>query len=146
MVLIFASKNLIRRYVAGRRPGGSEGVIEVLTRTSVSTKHEVMLIRVAERVLVVAAGGDGMNTLAEITDPEQVSRLLGAVQQKRAGSLSNAFSKALQGRQSEFAPDTEAPDDAGEDVSPTPAGSAAKRVKGVADKVRQLGSSFRRRG
>jgi len=132
--LIFAAKWLLSRYGGGRvRRGG--GVIEVLTKTAVSARHSVMLIRVGSRLLVVGAGGDGMNTLTEINDPEQVSELLGAVKRAEAESLSNSFARALRGQRVDLQDDG-----AVEPTGRTPAGGAADQIKGLLGRVRRMGS------
>ncbi|NLF30706.1 MAG: flagellar biosynthetic protein FliO [Planctomycetes bacterium] len=95
VVLIFLARRLLGRFAGGRMGNRAPGVVEVLSRTPVGSRQSVMLLRVGPRVLIVGAGGETMTTLAEIDDPQQVSQLLGAVEQARAGSLTNAFAGVL---------------------------------------------------
>jgi len=146
LALIGAMRWVLRRASPGRGTARASKVVEVLSRTPVSAKHNVMLIRVGQRVLVVGAGAESMNTLAEIEDPQQVSELLGAVEQGKAGSLSSTFAKALGSWRGQL---TDADMPTQEDLlnqPTTPAGGAAERIRSLAERVRGLGMSFRRRG
>lgn len=138
--LIFCAKCILRRLGAGRSTRGGASIIEVLTRTSVSARHSVILLRVGSRLLLVAAGSDGMNTLTEIDDPEQVSELLGAVERAQASSLTNSFARALRRERVDIGDDADA-DAAGA----TAAGGAAEQIKGLLSRVRNMGPSGRGR-
>ncbi len=133
VVLIFLARHILARFAGGRAAGGASGVVEVLSRTPVGSRQSVMLLRVGGRVLVVGAGGETMNTLTEIDDPEQVSQLLGAVERARAGSLSGAFAGALHGQQAAWA------DDGTEDDLPT-AGrpTTSSPVRGAVDQMKTV--------
>ncbi len=143
--IIFILKRYLVRHGVGGGPRVGGQVVEVLTRTAVSGKHQVMLLRVGGRLLVVGAGPDTLNTLAEITDPEQVGELLGIVEQGKAASITSGFANSLRGLRSQVGEEMSELDDHGDPVCRTPAGSAADRVRGVLGKVRDFGSNFRRR-
>lgn len=144
---ILGMRWLLRRGSATRNPAGPSRAVEVLSRTAVSPKQAVMLIRVGPRLLVVGAGTDSMNTLAEIDDPEQVSQLLGAVEQAKAHSLTNTFSKALSGWRARMGPaeDAAPADLTSTDRMFTPAGGLADRFKAMVDKMRGGPNGLRRR-
>ena len=135
--LIFLARWAIRRRSKGFRSARVPQVVEMISRTSVSPRHQVMLIRVGARLLVVGAGADSMNTLAEIDDPEQVSELLGAVEQAKVSSLSNTFAKALAAWRGQTGQSDEGPGDDGAGSAPTPAGHALDRVKNLVERLRQ---------
>ncbi|MFW6155204.1 MAG: FliO/MopB family protein [Planctomycetota bacterium] len=133
VVLIFLARHILARFAGGRTGGKATGVVEVLSRTAVGSRQSVMLLRVGPRVLVVGAGGETMNTLTEIDDPEQVSQLLGAVERARAGSLSGAFAGALKRQQGAWPADGE--DDAfGAAAGP----ETSSPVRGAVDQMKTV--------
>lgn len=145
VALILAMRWLLRRSSSVRASSRMPQAIEVMAKTAVSPKHTVMLVRVGRRVLVVAAGADGMNTLAEIQDPEQVSELLGDVQRGKANSLSGSFAKALGGWRNQMTEAGEPVETVGVGPLTTPAAGAADRIKSMLEKIRRVGSNLGRR-
>ncbi|QDT39047.1 FliO/MopB family protein [Stratiformator vulcanicus] len=73
---------------------GSSGPVEVLHRTRLNSRSHVMLIRVGNRVLAVGATADGLSTLSEITEPDEVAELIEGVQGNR-NSPAKAFQTLL---------------------------------------------------
>ncbi|MCP3905457.1 MAG: FliO/MopB family protein [Planctomycetes bacterium] len=69
---------LVFRRFSGVLGGGGRpaGVMEILARYPVARGQSVVLLKVARRVLVVHHGGNGMTTLSEITEPDEVAQLL----------------------------------------------------------------------
>lgn len=145
VALILALRWLLRRGARLRSAGSAAQVIEVLSRTGVSARQSLLLVRVGRRLLVVGAAPESMTTLAQIDDPAQVAELIGSLEQARANSLSNSFARAL----GQWRTGGDLPADALEaDTSSaprTPAGGAADRLADLAQKVRDVGSSPGRR-
>lgn len=89
-----------------RRTNGPTGqilppeVLKVLGRVSLNNRHCVQLIRLGDRLLLIAVSASGSQTLTEITAPEEVERLSSACsnQQGRAVSLRNALFAAIPSR------------------------------------------------
>ncbi|MEI8018508.1 MAG: flagellar biosynthetic protein FliO, partial [Schlesneria sp.] len=54
------------------------GALEVLGRQTIEPKVVVHLVRCGSRILVLGVGSDGVRTLSEIVDPEEVERLTNA--------------------------------------------------------------------
>lgn len=73
----------------------SSGVVEVLSRTTVAPRNQVLLLRVGGRVLVVGDSAAGLRTLSTIEDPDEVASVLEAVTAARANSISKGFSQLL---------------------------------------------------
>jgi flagellar biogenesis protein FliO len=155
--LILAMRWILRRTSSLRAVAGGGQVIEVLSRTNISARQSLLLVRVGQRILVIGAG-ETLTTLVQFDDPAQVAELLGNVEQARASSLSNTFARALsQWRsssvdvavQQEATASVQSSDAAapfGQSADPrTPAGGAADRLRNMAQKVRDVGSSLRRR-
>ena len=101
--LIFAVRYVLRRY-AGRTGGkATSNALEVLTRTPVSPRQQLLLVRLGRRLVLVGCGPEGMTPLTEVTDREEVASLLATA----SGSLVSV----------EHAPkNAEAPDESGSEV------------------------------
>jgi flagellar biogenesis protein FliO len=89
VVLIFAARIMLKCF--GRVSGPQRRqVLDVLARTTVSPRHQLLLVKVGSRVVLVGQGPSSLVTLSEVTDPDQVASLLeaacGAGPRKPAGS------------------------------------------------------------
>lgn len=62
-----------------RRKGGEaplpRGAVEVLGRLPLGPKQSAQLIRIGSRLLLVASSPQGLSTLAEVSDAQEVQRL-----------------------------------------------------------------------
>ena len=76
LALIFALRWAVKRYFPSVA-GGANGIIRVLSRSSLTPKQHVLLVQVGKRVLVVADNGTQMSSLSEITDADEVALLVG---------------------------------------------------------------------
>jgi flagellar biogenesis protein FliO len=77
--LIFVTALGLRRYLGGAKaPATSRKVSELLEVTPLGGKRYLYLIRVADRVLVVGAGGDQLTLLSEITDLSVIEKVAAA--------------------------------------------------------------------
>jgi flagellar biogenesis protein FliO len=86
----------VRRHLprgSGPLPGD---VLEVLGRATIGHRQSVTLLRLGDRLLLIATNASGMHTLGEITDPDEVTRLLGICRQAQPGSATAAFRQVLQ--------------------------------------------------
>jgi flagellar biogenesis protein FliO len=81
-------------------PGGSvvlpSEVVEVLGRAALAGKTQVHLVRCGSKLLLVSLSPTGVETLTEITEPDEVTRLAGLCRQAQPGSTTAAFRQALQ--------------------------------------------------
>jgi flagellar biogenesis protein FliO len=81
-------------------PGGSvvlpTEVVEVLGRAALAGKAQVHLVRCGSKLLLVSLSPTGVETLTEITDPDEVTRLAGLCRQAQPGSTTAAFRQVLQ--------------------------------------------------
>jgi flagellar biogenesis protein FliO len=109
--VIVALTMLARRYLPSARPIAPEA-LHVVGRAPISPKQSAVLLHVGNRLVLVGVGAEGMRTLAEITDPAEVSQLLGQTvgrnQKTEAG-----FEQLLADQLDEFeeAPANDADDD-----------------------------------
>jgi flagellar biogenesis protein FliO len=87
---------LVRRHLPrGQGPLPSD-VLEVLGRATIGNRQPLTLIRLGDRLLLVATNSQGVETLSEITDPDEVTRLLGICRQASPQSATAAFQQVFQ--------------------------------------------------
>ncbi len=74
--LILVTMLILKRLLGGAKsPTTSRKVSELVEATPLGGKRFLYLIRVADRLLVVGAGGDRLVLLSEIKDPEVLARV-----------------------------------------------------------------------
>lgn len=84
-----------------RRGTGTAGgalpsdVLQVLGRSQLSPKQQLQLIRVGEKLVLVAVSAAGVQTLTEVTSADEVERLAAACEGTRSGSASDSFRQVL---------------------------------------------------
>ncbi len=88
--LIFAARYVLKRI--GKIPAvgsGSEKIFRVLAAKNISARHQIVLVGMGRRMLVVGCGPEGMATLGEVTDPAEIDELLEKLQAspKPAGAV-----------------------------------------------------------
>jgi flagellar biogenesis protein FliO len=69
--------------------------VEVLSRTAVAPKNHVLLLRVGQRVLVVGDSAQGLRTLTELDDPDEVAEVLTEVSAQQEHSVTNNFRQMM---------------------------------------------------
>ena len=74
--LIFLVRYVLRRLGGLAKPGRKSTAMEVLARQSLSGRHQLYLVRVGRRVLLIGAGTEGLSTLAEVRDDAEARQLL----------------------------------------------------------------------
>lgn len=75
----------LRRWAARHPMVGGSPFIEILGRRRLATGHEIVLVEIADRILVVAAGSGGVNVLSEIADRSRIQALKGQGGEGSAG-------------------------------------------------------------
>jgi len=75
--------------------GNGPRAVEVLSRTAVAPKNHVLLLRVGQRVLVVGDSAQGLRTLTEVNDPDEVADLLTSVTAQKENSATSSFQQML---------------------------------------------------
>lgn len=154
--LIFALRWLLKRSMNTAGLPGATNVLQVLTRTPLAPRQQVLLLRVGRRLLVVADCNGQLNSLSELCDPDEVAALVGQLRDEKLTAASGAFGNLL-GRwrraadadeevEEEFprvAPDVpERPaDEAADDTSVE---SARTELSGLVERVRLLSNQFKR--
>ena len=90
-LFLFGAK-LWRKQIPSANIGLPTEAIEILGRKPIEPHLSVYLIRCGARILVVGSSADGMQTLAEVTDPVEVDYLAGIC---RRSDQENVFAQSL---------------------------------------------------
>ena len=77
VVLIFAARIMLKRF--GPVSGGQRrDMLDVLARATVSPRHQLLLVRLGRRVVLVGQSPASLTTLSEVTDADEVASLIEA--------------------------------------------------------------------
>jgi len=92
--LVLLGKSFLRR-AGGAMPGQERpsGVMEILARYPVARGQQMILMKIARRIVVLHQAGHAMTTVSEITDPDEVAGLLSRME---AGSNQRGAAKFRQ--------------------------------------------------
>ena len=93
--LFFMTAWVMRRTGSGRLAGLPSDVFEMLGRAPLNNRQQVHLMRCGSKLLFVSVTPDGAETLTEIDDPDEVTRLAGLCRANQSGSASAAFRQVL---------------------------------------------------
>ena len=94
--LIFAAK-YAGKHLMGLQPAMGGGAINVLCRQNLAPRQQLLLVQVGRRVVLVANAGSQMNTLTEISDPDEIAEIVAQANKRRvlaAASFGSLFGKA----------------------------------------------------
>ena len=70
-------------------------MVEVLGRAPLADRKQMQLLRLGNKLVLIAVSPTGTDTLAEITDPVEVDRLTGYCYQGHPNSSTVAFHKVF---------------------------------------------------
>lgn len=145
LLLKYAARLLFPSAVGAR--GGK--AVHVLSRSMISPKQQVMLMQVGQRLLVVGDCGSQMNTLCEITDPDEVASIIGQASQDRRDPISGGFASLFRRAGQQYSGENTVSQDAGatsdkpvSDVEPSDLASTRREVQGLMNRVRGLSQQF----
>ena len=68
---------------------------ECLGRYYLTQKHQIQMLRMGSRIVLVSVMPDGVSTLAEITDPDEAVSLLGLCRRLDTNSATDMFRKTI---------------------------------------------------
>ncbi len=94
--LFFVTAWLMRRTGSGGLASLPDDVFEVLGRAPLNQRQQVHLVRCGTKLLLVSLTPDSAETLTEIDDPDEVTRLAGLCRANPTGSTSAGFGQVLQ--------------------------------------------------
>jgi flagellar biogenesis protein FliO len=141
-----------RRFMPGGVTSGHSRAVQVISRTIISPKQQLMLVKVGRRLVLVANSAAGMNAICEIRDEQEVADLLGQVSADQGDSVTRAFGSLFRREEDKFSsPDGEPeaapgrPDNLARDPEEEAAiGSTRDELSGLMEKVRFVSKQFRR--
>ena len=93
--LFFITAWLLRRTGAGGLITLPSDVFELLGRAQLTSRQQVQLLRCGTKLLLVSVTPDSAETLTEIDDPDEVTRLAALCKANQAGSATAAFRQVL---------------------------------------------------
>jgi flagellar biogenesis protein FliO len=109
--LIVAMKIAVRWLWPGAGAQRASRSVRVLARTPINSRSSLVLVQVGKRLVVVGDSATQLSPICEITDPDEVAAMLGAIQTERLGAASRRFALKLGKAEAEF----ESPDDDDDD-------------------------------
>jgi flagellar biogenesis protein FliO len=93
--VFFALAMIMRR----ARPKGMaqlpKEVFENLGRAPLTSRLQLQLLRLGDRLILVAVSPDNVETICEVTHPDEVVHLLGLCRRQEANSSTGAFQQVL---------------------------------------------------
>ncbi len=97
VVALIVGLGWVYRRVGGDAGKTSTGGVRLVSRSLLTPKHQVMVLEIGHRLVVVGDAGHGMQPLCEVTDPAEVESILAASGSGRAADAlrGDAFSASL---------------------------------------------------
>src|SRR6185295_17419760 len=77
--IIIGLRLLAKWYLPGSAGRGGSGAVQVLLRQPIAPRQQIVIMKVGSRLLVVGDSGQQMNTLCEITDPDEIAAMLSQI-------------------------------------------------------------------
>lgn len=163
IALILLLRWVFKRFFGVTTAPRASRAVHVLSRSPISPRQQLVILRVGKRLLVVADGGAQMNTLSEITDPDEVATLIGQVQDDHTDRASKVFGKVFNRMRGKYDAEEEShedesivgltagvqkklfePDEEEDPAAHDPAISATrKELSGLMDKLKLVSRQFK---
>jgi len=148
IVLIFLLRWFGKIFFPAATGKAQSRVVEVVSRSPLAPKQQVMLLRVGKRLLVVGDSSGQLSTLCEISDPDEVASMVGQLREEKVstgaaafGSFFGRFSRKFEPSEAEMREPPELTDrqmlidDTDEVREPA---AAHAEIDGLRDRVRRL--------
>jgi len=94
--LFFVWAWLMRRGMPGAIALLPREAVEVLGRAPLAGRHQVHLIRLGNKLVLISVTPSGAEALSEVTDADEVQRMLALCRQKEPASATSMFQRALE--------------------------------------------------
>ena len=95
MALLLGAFLLFKRLARNSRFLGGGGPIRVLARKGLDARHDLFLVEVGPRVLLLGATRDRLGTLGEFTDPDEVARLRADLHGRPEGTFRETLNEGI---------------------------------------------------
>jgi flagellar biogenesis protein FliO len=130
--------------------GGLRGnkAIAVVSRSMLSHKQQVIMLRVGKRLIVVGDSGGQMNALCEISDPDEVAGIIGESGKESEGKSRKSFGTIFRRAEEPFAESAEAEEPEAAEVPTEPIGlddaaTTREQINGLMSKVQMMRKQFK---
>jgi flagellar biogenesis protein FliO len=94
--LFFVVAWVMRRTASGAPALLPSEVVEVLGRAALAGRQQVHLIRLGAKLVLVSASPTGIETLSEVTEADEVQRLVGLCRREHASSATAVFRRVFE--------------------------------------------------
>lgn len=95
--LLLLTRTIVRRLgVLAPAAAQPSGVVEILARFPVGRGQQLILLKLARRVILAHQSGSNMSALSEMSDPDEVAALLARLEAGSSGRHAAKFKSALQ--------------------------------------------------
>lgn len=78
LILAVVTLRVLKKVQVGTGNARAADAMQVVARTALTAKHQLVAVRVAQRLLIVGVSPDGLRILSELTDPREVVPLTGS--------------------------------------------------------------------
>lgn len=95
LVLIAGIVFILKKYMPARRLLAGSDVLQIVARTHVSPKQQLMLVKLGRKMVMIGVSPDRIQTLAVVDDPDQVAALMGEIAAGSPRSMSRAFVETM---------------------------------------------------
>ena len=127
-----------RRMFMNQQQKGGSGGVTLVSRSLLTPRHQVLVVRAGHRLLVVGDSGHGMNLLCEITDPGEVVAMLGEAAGEDGDLRADAFAATLGGAVDAFGGSMPGGDSEPIEDAPADLEEAQGQVRSLIERVRGL--------
>ncbi len=128
LLLILSLAWIIKRYKPAQAILGGGGVLEIVARLPISTKQTLLLVKIGRQLVLLGQSQDNISMLGSVSDPHEVSMIVGEVISRSPGSLSQEFKETFESEAYLY----------GRGDEDDPAEEARSHVQGLLSRVRQL--------
>ncbi len=96
--VIFVLSRVVKKQVPFAAQKLDAEVLDILGRKVVDQRHSIVFVKAGQRILILGSSLDGLNTLAEITDPVEVDQIRGLCKTAAPQSdMTSSFKMLLSG-------------------------------------------------
>ena len=93
--LIFIGRALVRKFVPGAGASNGKGVIEILARHPLTKNQSIVLVRIGSQIVALNQGKETSESVLVISEPMEVSRIIGQIEGKSPASMQAGFNRLL---------------------------------------------------
>jgi flagellar biogenesis protein FliO len=116
--------------------------IHVVSRSVLSPKQQVIMLRVGKRLIVVGDSGGQLNPLCEISDPDEVASLIGE-SHKEPAETGKSFGAMFRRAEEPFTESSEAPAEETPAVGLDEGATTREQINKLMGKVQMMRKQFK---